>query len=485
MIPNDLERIIKQGEGLNIEFKQARNELPRDLFETVCAFLNRNGGHLVLGVQDNGSIVGIDPDNLDRLKRDFTTNSNNPSKLNPPFLLDFTEVTLNGKTLLYVYVPESSQAHRCNNIVYDRSHEGDFKVVDSASISRIYNRKSSFYSESRIYPYLTFSDFKPGIIDKVRQLIRSRSSSHPWLTLSDTELLRSAGLHRKDFHTGEEGYTLASALLLGSDDVILSILPHYRIDAIVRRENTDRYDDRVDIRTNLIEAYDMLMAFVAKHLPDRFFLQGGVRIDLRDTIFREIVANLIVHREYSNATPARFIIYSDRVETENANKPSGFGPIDPERFSPFPKNPTIAKFFVQLGRVEELGSGIRNVTKLIQFYTPHQAAQFIEEDVFKAIIPVQSISKGKIEPETSALLIKELEKEVNRIPVPEPIRERMRHEIAILADGHNHSASELATLFGLSYRTIHRDFIILLDAGILQSSDSFGFYELAEKWRTL
>ena len=51
----------------------------------------------------------------------------------------------------------------------------------------------------------------------------------------------------------------------------------------------------------------------------------------------------------TNAAPATFIIYADRVETENANNPLGEGPIDPDNFVPFPKNPLIAKFFIQLG----------------------------------------------------------------------------------------------------------------------------------------
>lgn len=480
MVPKDIEQLVQKGEGLTIEFKKAKHDLPTDLFESVCAFLNRTGGHLLLGVKDNGTIVGVDPDHVDRLKREFTTLSNNANKLNPPFLLELAEVTLDEKTILYVYVPESSQVHRCNNIMYDRSHEGDFKVLDDTNISRIYTRKSSFYSESRIYSHLALSDFKPELLDKVRQLIHIRSSTHPWLTLSDAELLRSAGLYRKDFQTGEEGYTLAAALILGRDDVIQSILPHYRIDAILRREDIDRYDDRVDIRTNLIEAYDMLMAFVTKHLPDRFFLQGGQRVDLRDIIFREIVANLLVHREYSNATPAKFIIYSDRVETENANKPIGFGPIDPARVSPYPKNPTIAKFFVQLGRVEELGSGIRNVTKLVQYYTPNQTALFIEEDVFKAVVPVPSIRKEKIEPETSAQLVKELEKKINKIPVQESVKERLLDELSLFASGHILSAVEMSSLTGFSPRTIRRDFTTLMKAGILKAAESFGSYELVQ-----
>lgn len=42
---------------------------------------------------------------------------------------------------------------------------------------------------------------------------------------------------------------------------------------------------------------------------------------MQPTIFQEIAANLIIHREYTNAAPATFIIYADRVETENANNP--------------------------------------------------------------------------------------------------------------------------------------------------------------------
>lgn len=123
------------------------------------------------------------------------------------------------------------------------------------------------------------------------------------------------------------------------------------------------------------------------HLSDKFYLEGEQRASLRTKIFREIVANLIVHREYTNGHPCSFVIYQDRVETENANNPHGEGPIDPFNFAPFPKNPTIAKFFIQLGWVEELGSGILNVTKLIKQYAKGTKAQFIEGPAFKMIIP--------------------------------------------------------------------------------------------------
>jgi len=138
----------------------------------------------------------------------------------------------------------------------------------------------------------------------------------------------------------------------------------------------------------LIDAYDQLMDFVAKHLSDPFYLEGTQRKSLRGAIFREIIVNMIVHREYTNAQPTTLIIYRDRVETENANNPHGEGPLSPANFSPFPKNPSIAKFFMQLGWFDELGSGILTVNKYIKAYSGKDNPQFIEGATFKTIIPI-------------------------------------------------------------------------------------------------
>lgn len=159
----------------------------------------------------------------------------------------------------------------------------------------------------------------------------------------------------------------------------------------------DRYDDRDDIRTNLIESYGRIMAFVREHLPDKFYQEGEQRISLRDRIFREVVGNLLIHREYANAFPAKLIIEKDSVLAENWNRPHDGGVIDPANFSPYPKIPVIAKFFKEIGRVDELGSGVRNTFKYCGIYTPGTKPEFIEEDIFKTIIPL----KGEESKETA------------------------------------------------------------------------------------
>lgn len=250
-------------------------------------------------------------------------------------------------------------------------------------------RKRAFYTEDRVYAAVSFADFKEELFPKVRNLIYSYKSSHPWLSLSNEQLLRTAGLWRRDLQTGLQGYTLAAILLFGTDELIREALPAYKIDAMVRRQEVDRYDDREYITCNLIEAYDKLMQFIEKHLPDKFYLEGEQRVSLRSKIFREVVANMLVHREYTNAHPCTLVIYADRVETRNANNPHGEGPIDPDHFAPFPKNPTIAKFFIELGRVEEIGSGVLNVNRLAKLYGGGRAI-FSEGPVFSMQLSLPS-----------------------------------------------------------------------------------------------
>lgn len=354
---------------MQVEFKACRDALNRDVYESVCAFLNRSGGDLLLGVTDDGEVSGVAPGAVERIKQDFVTALNNPQKLDPTFYLSIDTVQIDGETVLHVYVPESSQVHRCNGKIYDRNEDGDLDITrNTGLVAALYQRKQASYAENRIYPHVRLADLRDDLIAKARKMAVNQRASHPWAELDDMELLKSAQLYLRDFQSGQEGFTLAAVLLLGKDETILSVLPHHRTDAILRRENLDRYDDRDDIRTNLLQSYERLMAFGAKHLPDRFYLEGDQRISIRDRILREVVANLLIHREYLNAFPAKLVIERDKLRTENSNKPHGHGLIDPASFSPFPKNPVIARFFKEIGRADELGSGVRNLFRFGREY---------------------------------------------------------------------------------------------------------------------
>lgn len=112
MTEYELLTLIHGGENIRVEFKKSTNEITRDVYDTVCSFSNRDGGIIVLGVKDNGEILGIIPDAVDRMKKDFVTCINNGQKINPPLYLQPETYQIEGRTLLIIQVPVSSQVCR-------------------------------------------------------------------------------------------------------------------------------------------------------------------------------------------------------------------------------------------------------------------------------------------------------------------------------------------------------------------------------------
>ena len=62
--------------------------------------------------------------------------------------------------------------------------------------------------------------------------------------------------------------------------------------------------------------------------------------------------------------------------------------MDLNNFNPHPKNPNIRKFFTALGWADEIGSGIRNTQKYLPCYVENATPVFIDESLFRTIIPL-------------------------------------------------------------------------------------------------
>jgi len=131
MTQSQLQNIIQNGEGISVEFKKCTSELNHSVFETVCSFLNRKGGHLILGVSDNGSIVGVNVNSIDSMKKNFINTVNNPELLNPTFYFSPEVFTIEGKNIIHIYIPESSQVHRYKGKVYDRVGDADNDITNN------------------------------------------------------------------------------------------------------------------------------------------------------------------------------------------------------------------------------------------------------------------------------------------------------------------------------------------------------------------
>jgi ATP-dependent DNA helicase RecG len=383
-----LKNILAIGETVAVEFKRCRGAIGPDTYETVCSFLNRYGGDLLLGVENDGTVSGIPQKAAPGVVKNFIKMVSNPQVISPTVYLAPQIIEHEGKWLVHVHIPPSSEVHAYKKTIFDRVDDADVKVSATGQIAAMYIRKQNVFTEKKVYPYVRKSDLRLDLLPRIRQMaINLHSGGHPWKDMTDAELLRSAGLHGEDKETGSKGYNLAAVMLLGSDDVIRSIVPAYRTDALLRKVNLDRYDDRLIVATNLIESYGALMGFAQKHLWDKFYLEGDTRIGLRDAIAREMLVNTLIHREFTSSHIARFVIEKDRMFTDNAKRAVTGGAITLEDFYPNPKNPIIASFVRNIGLADELGSGIRKLYHYGRRYSGRDP-RLIDGDIFQVVVPL-------------------------------------------------------------------------------------------------
>lgn len=61
-------KLSQAGENVQIEYKTCYEQISDSLYETVCSFLNHSGGHILVGVKDNGEIAGVNPDKATTLQ---------------------------------------------------------------------------------------------------------------------------------------------------------------------------------------------------------------------------------------------------------------------------------------------------------------------------------------------------------------------------------------------------------------------------------
>ena len=473
MTPEHLINLLAEGEGITIEYKECVNEISKTVWETVCSFSNRFGGHLILGALDDGTPIGVSPKAAPQMKKNFANMLNNPQKTSPSLFINLDEIELDGMLLLYAFIPVSSQIQSCSGRIYDRNEDGDFDITNSTDlVAQLSIRKSNQFTEREIFPY---AEDKHLLLDKlmpvVRNLVATRNSKHPWRTMSDEEIIKSAGLFDEDVRTGKRGYNRAAILLFGREEIIQQVAPGYVTDCILRIKNLDRYDDRLRVETNLIEAFDTIMGFIAKHTNDPFFLIDNRNISVRDIISKEIVSNILVHREYSGTFPARVVIEKDRLVAENWNRALRHGHINLQDFDPYPKNPILARFFVNIGYADTLGSGVRNLLKYTNLYSGGEP-ELIEGDVFKTTIPLRN---------EDSLGTSDTSRVAER--VAEKVTDGEAEVLRIIVQNRETTQNEMAESLNVSRKTIYMRLKSLKGKGVIRrvGSDTKGYWEIVNR----
>lgn len=433
---------------------------------------------LIHGVKDNGEILGLEEDKIDKVKKEFVTSVNNENKMYPPLYLTPVEYEIDGKFILYIRVPAAQDVCRCNGRIYDRNHESDIDITHhSDEVYRLYARKRGSYYVNKVTGF-GMNALRHDLIERVKDMTRAREEGHPWRSMSDEQLLRSEGLILTDERTQKEGVTLAAILLFGQDSTIMSVLPQHKTDAIFRVFNTDRYDDRDVVITNLIESYDRLMAFGKKHLNDTFHLEGIQSVSARDHILREIISNLLMHRDFASGYVAKLVIEKNRIYTENANLSHGYGALDIATFEPFQKNPPISKVFREIGLADELGSGMRNTYKYTKMYSGGEP-QFVEGDIFRITIPLSEVATVTVGPDSILTSGGDINGDING---DIKLSETDKKVLAVIKGNPHMKRPDMVLSLNIGKSTLDRSLKKLKDAGFLKrvGSNKTGYWKVLE-----
>jgi len=95
--------LILKGEGMNLDFKYCISD-PRKIARTLSAFSNSEGGKLLIGVRDNGSLAGVSSD-----EEYYMIDAAAKLYCNPEVIVSSKNHTINGKNILEVDVPRSGK----------------------------------------------------------------------------------------------------------------------------------------------------------------------------------------------------------------------------------------------------------------------------------------------------------------------------------------------------------------------------------------
>jgi predicted HTH transcriptional regulator len=99
----DVNRLIDQGEGFEIEFKR-KVSTPEKIARALIAFANTKGGHILFGVDDDGSVVGVESE---KSEVDLIRQAGSSFCL-PEIHPAIDIVAFDGKDVIVAFVEESS-----------------------------------------------------------------------------------------------------------------------------------------------------------------------------------------------------------------------------------------------------------------------------------------------------------------------------------------------------------------------------------------
>lgn len=348
-----LDTLLTLPEGKTLEFKRDLSS-PKPLLKTLVAFANTAGGRLVIGVEDDKQVTGVE----DPLAEEERLCNLIADSIAPRLVPNIELVTIDGKTLLIAEVflsgsrPHFLRAEGPENGVYVRLGSTN-RQADRELIVELRRSVEGGSFDELPMPGLTAGDLD---LKAASEFFAGRRD------LDDKGLLTLKLLRKEQ---GTLVPTQGAILLFGKDRIAHFPDAWIQCGRFTGTTKTHIFD-HTELHDPLPQAVESIMLFLKKHAMRGADLSEIRRKDVWSiplTILREVVINALVHTDYSQrGAPIRVAFFDDRIEIENPGiLLPGLTIEDMKQGVSRIRNPVIARVFRELSLVEQWGSGVRRI----------------------------------------------------------------------------------------------------------------------------
>lgn len=467
-------------ENQNLDFKQIWKD---EFLEYVSGFANSQGGSLLIGVDDNGNVVGVA--NAKKLMEDIPNKIVTTTGIVP----DVSLLEENGKEYIKITIAPSNTPITYKGRLYFRSGTTLQQLDGMAAQNFLLNKMGKSWDE-QIVEGTGVKDIdasavtyfiKEGIANG--RLAKSAEKDSIEKILGNLKLMNEDGK-----------ITMAALLLFGKNPQAYCLNARFKIGRFGNGAGDLITQDLIE--GNLIQMADKVMDVLsAKYLVRPIHYEGMQRVEpleIPEKGLREILYNSIIHKSY-DGPDNQMKIYDDRISLWNYGKmPEGTTISDMfKEHRSMPRNKLIANAFFYAGFVEAWGRGfdiIEESFKNAELEVPQFIEEFsgvtvnIKREVFAAIQ-----HGARIDDRTGKVV-----KAVNGTDnVTEKLTERQllilqcfsRDVIDNVTVNDTENASSIAKKLGVSLRTIMRDIDKLKQLGFVEhvGPDKGGYWRVLKR----
>lgn len=349
---NYLLTLLNQGENASVEFKQG-NVRAEGLAREMIAFSNSYGGTIVVGVDDEGKILGVDGD---KNYEEWVVNISRNNVI-PPIHVSCHWVTLQGKEILLVEVPKGKDRPYQDN-------SGRFYVRVGST-----NRIASLYELMRLFQQGGFYHYDGTEVEGALETSLNQTAIERYFHSYDIQYMEMdreeqlSLLKNTDIVSEQGTVTIAGLLMFGINpqrflrNASISFA-HYCGDEI-----SGELIDRKTIEGTLPDQVDATLQVIKNNIlaPSTIVgLKREERVQYPDRVFRELIVNACVHRNYSiQGSRIRIFMFNNRLEFISPGRlPNTITPDKLKSGVSYAVNPIIVKFMENLRYMDKLGRGL-------------------------------------------------------------------------------------------------------------------------------